>query len=185
MKNFDSAVAASLSFEIGPRFNPTLQGCIDGTDPLACGVNNVRGDTGGYTKYGIAQNKHPNVNVPKLILAEAIEIYRAFYWNLVYGDQTAAASNSEIAAYVFDMSVNMGVHAAVRTLQRSLKIKPDGWYGKQTLAAVSSATIDNLVVARLDFYKSLGEQNPDDIRFVQGWNTRARTYNSQFQKYSR
>jgi hypothetical protein len=43
-------------------------------------VSDDKADKGGYTKYGIAQQYHPNVNVPLLTKDQAIQIYLDEYW---------------------------------------------------------------------------------------------------------
>jgi len=43
-------------------------------------ISDDKNDLGGFTKYGISQKYHPNVNVPKLTKEQAIQIYLDEYW---------------------------------------------------------------------------------------------------------
>jgi lysozyme family protein len=63
-------------------------------------------DKGGYTKYGISQKYHPNVNVPKLTKDEAKEIYLEQYW-IPAGCDTIV---DKIDILVFVQAVNLGVN---------------------------------------------------------------------------
>ena len=50
------------------------------------GYVNDPNDPGGETKYGIAKNSHPNVDIANLTLDQAKAIYKTEYWDKVFGD---------------------------------------------------------------------------------------------------
>ena len=52
-------------------------------DPWGGGFNDLPDDKGGPTKFGIAQNFHPEVDVKNLTLRGALTIYEDDYWSVV------------------------------------------------------------------------------------------------------
>jgi lysozyme family protein len=68
------------------------------------------------TKYGIAANTFPHLDIPNLTKAQAEKIYREQYWNAINGD--TLASGVDLAA--FDAAVNSGAGRSKRWLMQSL-----------------------------------------------------------------
>ena len=85
MSNFDVAVAFTLHEE-------------EKTDT---GV--VTTDSGGVTRWGIAQKYHPEVDVASLSRDDAIAIYKIKYWREAWESLPVG-----LALCVFDCSVNQG-----------------------------------------------------------------------------
>ena len=85
MSNFDAAVAFVLHQE-------------DQTDT---GVINT--DSGGVTRWGIAQKYHPEVDVTSLSRDDAIAVYKQVYWRAAWESLPVG-----LAICVFDCSVNQG-----------------------------------------------------------------------------
>lgn len=74
-----------MQAEVGPWFNAsdpaTIAGSIDTpANRRKCGYVNAKGDSGGLTKYGIASNYNPGINMTTLNLAQAEAIYQSKYW---------------------------------------------------------------------------------------------------------
>jgi lysozyme family protein len=138
-------------------------------------------DSGGTTRFGISQKAHPNVDIEKLTLIEAEEIYRNEYWRKIRGDEIR---DDEVASKLLDMAVNMGSHQAVVLCQRALNVlalhqalKEDGLLGRMTLAALNAADPQLLlVVVRSfceEFYRHIAAVNPDYHKYLHGWLVRA------------
>lgn len=89
------------------------------------GVGQLKG-----TKYGIAANTYPHLDIKNLTLDRAQEIYRADYWNPIKADFLPAGVRFD----VFDAAVNSGVKRASVWLQEAVKAVPDGVIGPKTLA---------------------------------------------------
>lgn len=130
------------------------------------GYVNAKTDRGGPTKYGIthktlaAHRGVPSVSaaqVKALTIKEAEDIYRKSYWGPSGGD--VLPSGLDYAA--FDFGVNSGPQRAVKTLQKVLGVKQDGWIGAQTLSKVESypggrgQLIADYCAARMAFLRSL------------------------------
>jgi len=138
-------------------------------------VQNPR-DPGGATKFGITRETLSRVrgrpasveDVRALTRAEAVSIYRRYYWNPLRADDFPPG----LALAVFDLAVNSGPAAAVRMLQTVLGIEADGIVGPRTLEAVRAndraETIRRLTRARLAFLARL----PTWPIFGRGWRRR-------------
>lgn len=83
------------------------------------------------TKFGIAANTYPNVDIPNLTLAMAQAIYHADYWLPIKGDELPQG----IAFQVLDAAVNSGCAQAIKFLQRAASVHDDGVIGPKTLLA--------------------------------------------------
>ena len=94
MSNFDAAVAFVLHQE-------------DQTDT---GVINT--DSGGVTRWGIAQKYHPEVDVTSLSRDDAIAVYKQVYWRAAWESLPVG-----LAICVFDCSVNQGPGTAQMILE--------------------------------------------------------------------
>jgi lysozyme family protein len=131
------------------------------------GYVNAKTDRGGPTKYGIthktlaAHRGVPSVTaaqVKDMTIDEAETIYRKSYWGPSGGDVLPVGL--DYAA--FDFGINSGPMRAVKTLQKVLGVKQDGWIGTATLAAIASypgglsSLIRDYCEARMAFLRSLG-----------------------------
>jgi len=138
----------------------------------------VPGDAGGCTKFGIDAASHPGVNIPDLTLARATSLYHDGEWTQCSGDSLPAG----IDTAVFDCAVNNGVRTSIILLQRSIlacgayKLEVDGLLGPATLEAVETVCatakwglIEHLLELRRDHYANIVSQHPGDAKFIPGW----------------
>ena len=98
-------------------------------------------DPGGLTKYGISLNAHPELGregLLNLTLEQAKAVYKRAYWTPTRCDDLP----KQLRLCVFDSAVNQGVKAAIETLQRTLKVTPDGQLGPVTLRAAQNSPAD-------------------------------------------
>ena len=120
------------------------------------------------TKYGIAANSYPNLDIKNLTLNQAKTIYKRDYWDKIKGDQLPP----DLAFHVFDMAVNSGISRGIKLLQKTAGTTEDGLIGPATLAAVSRMNVANAVLIynanRLQFYTSLSTF----VTFGKGWTNR-------------
>lgn len=98
-------------------------------------------DRGGETKYGISRRAYPGEDIAGMTLERARQIYLRDYWGPAGCDAVPPAVRFDL----FDMAVNSGVRAAVKTLQRAVGATPDGVLGPRTLQAVQSMPAARLV----------------------------------------
>jgi lysozyme family protein len=121
-------------------------------------------DPGGATMKGITfevykdwkRNPHLTKNDLKAITDQEVhDLYKALYWNKVFGDNLP----SGIDYAVFDAAVNMGVGRATKLLQESVGVTADGVIGQGTLRAIYSANpqevINKFSEEKANFYQSL------------------------------
>lgn len=133
-------------------------------------------DPGGATNLGITKHTleawrgHPvsKDDVRALTRSEALEIYKANYWDTVQGDKLPRGLDYA----VFDYAVNSGPSKAARDLQRCLDVAVDGVVGVHTLAAARDANPVELIKClcrrRWKFMKSLSIFST----FGDGWRRR-------------
>jgi lysozyme family protein len=114
------------------------------------GVGVVKG-----TKFGIAANTFPHIDIKNLTREQACEIYRKAYWNAIKGDELPAG----VDLAVYDFGINSGTSRAIMSLQRALGVADDGRIGPVTLAAAQKADPRKIIKAicdeRLAFMKKL------------------------------
>lgn len=135
---------------------------------------NVPGDTGGCTKYGIDAADHPGVDIPRLTLDEASGIYREGEWRLCRCDDLPKGLDTSI----FDCAVNNGVIVAGILLQRAIAacgygVVVDGEVGPQTVRAATLADgpelLARLLQLRRQQYTDIVLHHPADAKFLKGW----------------
>jgi lysozyme family protein len=131
-------------------------------------VNNPR-DPGGETKFGISKRSYPDVDIAGLTADAAKAIYWRDFWTKGHMDQMAPV----LAFQVFDAAINHGLAPAIRMMQHSMGLAPDGVVGPITSAAIADCDphkIAILIVAeRLMLWPNL---NTFDT-FGAGWMRRA------------
>lgn len=103
-------------------------------------VNNPS-DPGGETKYGVSKRSYPGEDIAGLTLDRAKAIYRRDFWGPAGCDAVPEAIKFDL----FDMAVNSGVVAAIKTLQRAAGTAPDGLLGPITLQALGGIPGPRLV----------------------------------------
>jgi lysozyme family protein len=103
-------------------------------------------DPGGETKFGISKRKYPQLDIANLTIEQAKVIYKKDYWDLVKGDQLPFPLN----VFVFDSSVNQGIDAAKRLLQKTLNEKIDGIITVETLQKAQHANKEVMALYMAD-----------------------------------
>lgn len=136
---------------------------------------NVPGDSGGLTKFGIDQASHPNVNINKLDYSGAAAIYHNEEWTKCRCDELP--NGYDIA--VFDIAVNNGQGTAAKLLQLSLnragadpQLVVDGFIGAKTIAAaqaIGEKGLATLLHFRAQRYFDIVHANPSKKKFLNGW----------------
>ena len=91
-------------------------------------------DPGGLTNFGISQRTYPGEDIRGMTLERAKTIYLRDYWGPAGCDALP-----EVAKFqAFDMAVNSGVKATIKTIQHAVGAVADGVLGPATLQAVQS-----------------------------------------------
>ena len=171
---FVSAFNEVMKFEIGAFFDPSdpdviLGSLVTNAQRKNVGYVNIPADRGGETKYGIARNSHPDVNVRTLDLNGAMEIYYDEYWLLGNCDKL----KNPIFLIHFDGCVNHGIGRSNKFLQQAVGVNADGQIGPMTIGAIEKAdpreVINNISQIRTNFYNSIVQRNPSQKIFLAGW----------------
>lgn len=114
------------------------------------GVGTLKG-----TKYGIAANTYPDLDIEHLSLEDAKAIYWRDWWLQIGADELPPA----VAFQMWQFAVNAGMATAKRALQSAVGVAQDGHVGPVTLAAVRLADLNDILLRLnayvLDHYTSL------------------------------
>lgn len=114
------------------------------------GVGELKG-----TKFGIAANTYPTLDIKNLTRDQAVAIYRRDFWDSIRGDGLTL----EVGFQLLDGAVNSGITQAVRWLQRAVGVADDGLIGPVSQAAFKAADQNDAVLLfnaeRLEFMTRL------------------------------
>ena len=153
-------------------------------------------DAGGITNWGISMRwlrrsgltrvslgfgtgRITKADVRRITRAQAIDIYRAYFWR-DYGDVNIQA----LATKLLDTAVNVGHRRAHRLIQKALRaagrpVKIDGILGPRTLAWVNSPKTDpkkllkEFRAQQACYYARVVLSKPKKKKYLQGWMRRA------------
>lgn len=180
-ETFNKAIDHAMLYEVGGFWNvnhPAVAGgLIDTKDNRrAVGYVNDSEDTGGETKFGVAKNANPDLNITGLTWEQAKRVYYRRYWLMSHCDELSAIS-PEFTLFYFDAVVNHGVGRAAKFLQQAVGVTVDGDIGPKTIAAVQSKIagggytelIVELACIRKVFYNGIVTRNPSQAKFIKGW----------------
>ncbi|MEQ1321774.1 glycoside hydrolase family 108 protein [Acinetobacter guillouiae] len=158
--NFDQAFARLIGHEGGYS--------TDRNDPGNWTGGKVGKGTMKGTKYGIAANTYPNLDIKNLTLEQAKAIYKKDWWDKLGADQL----HSAIVYQLWDFAVNAGKSRAIKELQQVANVPDDGIIGPKTIAAVKAMSVNDVLILlaseRLRFYTSLSTW----AKYGKGWTNR-------------
>lgn len=107
------------------------------------------------TKFGLAANTYPNLDIKNLTLAQAKEIYKKDWWDKL----GANGMHSAIVFQLWDFAINAGKKRAIMELQQVAGVTSDGIIGPKTVTAVNALDLNDVLLSltaeRLKFYTSL------------------------------
>ena len=107
------------------------------------------------TKYGIAANTYPNLDIKNLTIEQAKAIYKKDWWDKLGADKL----HPSIVYQLWDFAVNAGKSRAIKELQQAVGVPDDGIIGPKTIAAVNAKDVNDVLLLlaseRLSFYTSL------------------------------
>jgi lysozyme family protein len=151
-------------------------------------------DSGGRTRFGIAEKFHSDLPVDFFTgptedaLREAEVIEEREYWQAM---RLGEIESQAVANKLFDMAVNMGVRQASVLAQRAVnavgdsgerpagreRLREDGVVGARTLAAINALDGEKYIAAlrelSADFYRHVAALHPAESVDVKGWLRRA------------
>lgn len=127
---FEKSVAFTLKAEGGYKNWSTKMGGPTNRGIILSTLENYRRNNGSLG----ANESLTAEDVKALTENEAKEIYQNEFWNKIQGDQI---NNQAVALTVFDEAVHRNPKIAIKSLQRSLGVTPDGVLGTETLTALN------------------------------------------------
>lgn len=141
-------------------------------------------DSGGASRYGVSlkfyrskiQSDATSDTIRNLTVNEAADIYHKYFWMRA---PFAEITSQTLCNRLFDLSVNIGLQAAISCLQKAIVdldgpvITIDGMLGPKTLTIVNSANETELYAKLLAiaavYYNEIVKVRPQDERFLNGW----------------
>ena len=182
---FEAAVDHAMLWEVGQHWNVETPGVREGLIATReqrrnVGYVNDPLDLGGETKYGVARNANPDLDITKLTWDAAKRVYFRRYWLAANCDDLTLIS-PRLAVLHFDGAVNHGVGRAGRFLQRAVGAVEDGDVGPGTLRKVRNdirSDADAIKICALicdfreQFYRNIVARRPEQARFLRGWMAR-------------
>lgn len=170
---FDKAINHVMNYEIGGwwQLTPDVEAGLISTKQQrqAVGYVNDPNDHGGETKFGIAKNANPDLNIATLTWVQANTVYFNRYWIPAQCDKLPG----RYAALHFDIAVNHGVKRANLFLQHALGVTADGSIGPVTLSKVLTVDVFDLITnvsnIRKQFYLDLVVNDPSQAKYKDGW----------------
>ena len=175
---FDRALSHAMIYEVGGFWNLNTPGAREGliataAQRKACGYVNDPLDRGGETKYGIAKNANPDLDIKTLNWEGAKRVYMKRYWFPADCEDITQYGLPRLAMLHFDGAVNHGVGRACVFLQTAVGATPDGDIGPSTMLLISQvdelATVDKICELRAKFYNKIVASNPPQVKFLKGW----------------
>lgn len=145
--------------------------------PIEGGYSNDRADPGNWTggkvgvgklkgtKYGIAANTYPNLDIKNLTWDAAKAIYKRDFWDKVHGDQLPEA----VQYSALDGAINSGIGRSIGWLQGAAHVAADGLWGPVTMRAISVADPNDLLLRYNAFRQLFMTDLSNWDRFGRGW----------------
>lgn len=177
-REFVYAFNHSMLYEVGPWWDPNDPEVINGAcatrdQRRKVGYVNIKQDRGGLTKYGVALNANPEVDVQNLTLDQAMEVFFRKYWLASKSDRIPFP----VQIMHYDAAVNHGVGRAAKMLQQAIGAIPDGIIGPATLGKLEAHNpaeiVDRLHDIRVNRFQAIVRYNPSQQIFLRGWLRRA------------
>lgn len=144
------------------------------------GWSNHPSDRGGKTKFGVTQatldhhnrQRDDKLSLRALTIKQAADVYYHEFWLAMRIDKLPLM----VQGLMFDWGVHSGFFA-IRSMQRHLKLKPDGVVGPRTRAAVVSEMRVNgpkylrrsLAIRRMKHLCRLVRRDRKQGDFIVGW----------------
>jgi type VI secretion system secreted protein VgrG len=185
-KNFLDSLEELWEIECGIDKSGKPRVDIDG------GLNDIKNDNGGITKYGISlrffKNLYPNAtkeSIINLTKEDAINLYwNNFYINFNYDK----INNFNLSRKLFLTAVNMGKNRPNRWIQQicnelGSSLICDGILGKISIEEINRLTDTKLkeikekfIKYQCDEYNNIVERNPTQKKFLKGWLKRGKLW---------
>ena len=118
-----------------------LERCIEFTRGWEGGDTDDPNDPGGLTRFGIAQNMNPEIDVAGLTWTDARHHWVRKWWQPLRCDDLW----SGLDLVCFEGSFNQGETFMRKALQRAVGVTADGALGPLTMAAIAKADAETLL----------------------------------------
>lgn len=121
------------------------------------------------TKYGIAANTYPDLDIKNLTLDKAKEIYWRDWW-LKAG---AEYLTKDMVYQMWQFAINAGMSNARRCLQRAVGVADDGLIGPVTIEAIKKMDPKDIPLRFIGFVLKHYTSLENFTRYGRGWTNRS------------
>jgi lysozyme family protein len=175
--DFEKCVGQTLDIEKGYVDNPNDVG---GATNFGLSLRFLQRlttiDKNGYAEGDIDHDGHIDVDdIKKLTIEDVYRILKTHFWDVLPTAELDVPMS--IKWKVFDISVNCSPAQAIRTLQRALRVEPDGDFGEISKKALSTMPIDTILTGlsqyQMRYYTDCVVNRPANLTFLKGWTDRA------------
>lgn len=136
-------------------------------------LHNVAGDSGGWTKWGIAYNYNKqHFSSFEDFKNTTEEEAAALAFSKYYLPLNPAYLPCNTKLYMADMAYNLGTGRTIKYMQQCIKTTADGIIGKNTRAKMSNLTLSCIHLKRVNWYTYLANHRGKS-KFIKGWMRRA------------
>lgn len=172
--SFDLAIDKVLKHEGSLVDNPNDPG---GITNLGISLRFLKGvNPLSLKKYGFNPETINKDTIKQLTLDQAKTLYLHEFWEHA---PFSRINRQDLATYLFDMAVNMGIAPAIKCIQRACwavlhdrSIVDDGVMGDKTIDAINQCGFYLLPVLRAErssYYRCIVTRNPSQQEFLNGW----------------
>ncbi|MDR2459057.1 MAG: hypothetical protein LBD43_03120 [Holosporales bacterium] len=173
-------LAACSSSRFGSKFDYAFSKTLSNEG----GYVNDPDDPGGETNYGISKKAYPDADIKGLTIDKVKDLYYRDYWLKARFDRVR---NCEVAAKLFDISVNFGDEQAREIVQRSLAsvyrnprlLKCDDSWSKMipliNCVPNNDAFLSAIRSDQAAVYRMIVRNKEPMRKFLDGWLSRAYT----------
>jgi lysozyme family protein len=177
MSDYLLAIAFILKNEGGLSQNPHDKGGITNFGISLRFLKSLSPET--LKSYGIFGEINEQTII-ELKQYQASDIYHGEFWSHAPFEKIG---NQEVANFVFDMAINMGISPAIKCLQRALwsvrkrrDLVDDGILGEKTLSAIQLCgflVLPAMRSERAGYYRLIAQNNVEEQNNLNGWLRRA------------
>jgi lysozyme family protein len=139
-------------------------------------------DSGGRTRYGIAERFHPELKARGffdwMTDDEALKVAQSYYvTEYCVPLHLCSIADQQVANALVSFAVNEGVKTSIKVAQSALGLDCDGILGPATLSAINAKGfmfLKLLEAKQIAHYESIVAANPKDRAFLNGWINRVK-----------
>lgn len=139
-------------------------------------------DSGGRTRFGIAERFHPELThrgfFDSMPFDEALQIAKSYYvTEYCVPLHLCSIADQQVANAIVSFAVNEGIITSIKIIQAALGVQCDGEFGPATLSGINAkgfVFLSLLEAKQIAHYEGIVAACPKDAAFLNGWINRVK-----------